>query len=131
MPKDAGDSVGSQTDTIGYTDSDGNTSAGEAVAIATGEIEPADSDAGHALLGVRSSNRPADDTEGVHVRGIVIAQVAAGVTAGEDLDVGNATDGTVGKLAQSSGGPAHALSDEGGTYKGESLDANEAAVLIR
>lgn len=131
MSKDAGDSVGSQTDTIGYTDSDGNTSAGEAVAIAAGDLEPADGDAGHALLGVRSSDRAADDTEGVHIRGIAIAEVESTVTAGEDLDVGTATNSNVGKLVTSSGGPAHALSDAGGTYKGASLGANEAAVLIR
>jgi hypothetical protein len=131
MPKNAGDSVSGSTDTIGYEDSDDSTTEGEAVAIASGDIEPADSDAGHELLGVRSGNRAAGDNHGVHVSGIVIAEVEGSVTAGDDLDIGNATDGTTGQLATSSGGPAHALSDAGGSWKGASLGANEAAVLIR
>jgi len=131
MSKDAGESVGSQTDTIGYADSDESTAVGEAVAIAAGDLETADGDAGHELLGVRSNSRVAGDTVGVHVRGIAVAEVEGTVTAGDDLDIGNATDSTTGQLVTSSGGPAHALSDAGGSYKGASLGANEAAVLIR
>jgi hypothetical protein len=131
MPKNAGDSVGSSTDTIGYADSDDSTTEGEAVAIAGGDIEPADADAGHELLGVRSGNRAAGDNYGVHISGVVIAEVEGTVSAGDDLDIGNATDGTVGQLVTSSGGPAHALSGAGGTWRGASLGANEAAVLIR
>lgn len=131
MAKDAGYSLGGQTDTIGYEDSDENTTAGDAVAIDADDLEPADSDAGHEFLGVRSSGRTAGDSAGVHVRGVAVAKVEGTVSAGDDLDIGNATNGTTGQLVTSSGGPAHALTGAGGTYKGASLGANEAAVLIR
>jgi hypothetical protein len=134
MGKRLGQSLGAQTDTIGMPDADDSTSAGDAVAIGDTDIEAGDGSAGDELLGVRSDGRQAGDEAGVHVRGITLATVAAGVTAGTDLDLVDtsvADAPAAGTLIATAGGRAHALSDEGGEWKGESLDANEAAVLVR
>ena len=120
------------TDTIGYPDTGGTAAAGDVVAITGGDLEPADGDAGHALLGVRARGRAthAGDVNPVHHSGPCVAAVDGAVVAGDDLDVGNATNSTVGQFETSSGGPAHALSDAGGEWRGQSAPAGYAWVLL-
>lgn len=93
--------------------------AGDAVMInADGDMAAADTEAGE-LAGVA---RHDGDNEGrgnaLHIEGAIVAAVADGVSEGERLGAGNATGGTTGVLAASGGGPALALSDEGGTWHG-------------
>lgn len=132
MASEPGQEGGASTDTIGYSDASDTTEAGDVVAIAGGEAEPADSDAGHELLGVRGRGR-ATAASGIaqyHVSGPALAAVAAGVAAGDGLDIGNATDGTVGVFDTNSGGPAHALSDAGGSWRGQDAPDGYAWVLL-
>ncbi|WP_226041574.1 hypothetical protein [Natrinema sp. DC36] len=132
MVSEPGQNGGDSTTTIGYPDSDDSTAAGDVVAIAAGDIEPADGDSGHAFLGVRARGR-ATENSGVapaHVSGPTVAAVEGTVSAGDDLDVGNATNGTVGTLETSSGGPAHALSDAGGSWRGQDAPAGYAWILL-
>lgn len=94
--------------------------AGDAVMInAEGQMAAADTEAGD-LAGI---SRYTGTNEGrgnaLGLAGAYVAAVAAGVSDGERLDAGNATGGTTGVLAASAGGPALALSDEGGTWYSE------------
>jgi hypothetical protein len=88
-----------------------NVEAGDAVALSGGESVEADTEANE-FAGV------AGETETVLLNGGVVANVAAGVAEGSRLGAGNATGGTTGALIAESGGPAVALSDEGGTWHG-------------
>jgi hypothetical protein len=132
MASEPGQEGGGSTDTIGYSDASDTTAAGDAVAIAGGEVEPADGDAGHALLGVRARGRATEENgvAPVHVSGPTLAAVDGAVTEGDDLDVGNATNGTVGAFEASAGGPAHALCDAGGAWRGQDAPAGYAWVLL-
>jgi hypothetical protein len=132
MASEPGQNGGDSTTTIGYSDASDTTEAGDAVAIDAGEVEPGDSEAGHELLGARARGRRTENSgvSPVHVSGPTVVAVAAGVTAGDDLDLGNATDGTVGALDTSSGGPAHALSDAGGSWRGQTAPDGYAWVLL-
>lgn len=131
MAKDLGDIVEAHASNYLFEDADEDTSVGECVDFdGSGDLTPADTEAGHTGLGVR----PKGDTTGtdnipVVVDGVVIASVDTGISAGDEVGPGNATDGTVGQLV-SGGDRGKALCDEGGTYKGASLDANEAAILL-
>lgn len=134
MAKKLGGAVEAHSVKIGLTDTDEDTAAGDAVAFDSGEITPGDSNSGHELAGLRARGEMSDDQAPVGVTGVFIAKVEGGVTAGDDLDlVDTSVTGapSAGHLVPSSGGPAHALSDEGGDYKGVTLNANEAAVYIR
>lgn len=132
MATNPGQAGGSSTDTIPYADSDDNTSAGDVAAIASGDAEPADGDSGHELFGVRARGRATEDgnVAPMHVSGPCVAAVDSSVSAGDDLDVGNATNGTVGQFETSSGGPAHALSDANGEWNGQTAPAGYAWVLL-
>lgn len=130
MASEAGQEGGASTDTIGYPDADESASVGDVVAIDAGDLEPADGDAGHETLGVRARGRRAGDVAPVHVSGPTVAAVDGAVVAGDDLDAGNATNGTVGAFETSSGGPAHALSDAGGSWRGASAPDGYAWVLL-
>lgn len=132
MTAEPGQEGGASTDAIGYSDASDTTAEGDAVAIAGGEIEPADGDAGHALLGVRARGRATEESNvaPTHVSGPVLAAVEGTVTAGDDLDIGTATNSNVGLLVTSSGGPAHALSDAGGSWRGQAAPAGYAWVLL-
>lgn len=124
----AGQNGGDSTDTIGYSDASDTTEAGDAVGIASGEIEPGtDSES---LLGVRARGRTTERSgvAPVHVAGPTVAKVEGSVTAGDDLDFG--TTGSDGALETSSGGPAHALSDAGGEWRGQTAPAGHAWVLL-
>lgn len=134
MAKKLGGAVEAHSVKIGLTDSDENTAAGDAVALAAGDLEPADASAGHELTGVRARGKMSGDQAPVGITGVFIATVDSGVVAGDDLDiVDTSVTGApaAGTLIASAGGPAHAVSDEGGDYKGVTLNANEAAVYIR
>jgi len=132
MTGDAGQAGGASTETIAYSDSDDSTVAGDVAAIDAGDLEPADGDSGHSLLGVRARGRATDDggVAPIHSSGPCVAAVEGSVTAGDDLDVGNATNGTVGEFETSAGGPAHALSDAGGAWRGEAAPAGYTWVLL-
>lgn len=132
MATNAGQEGGSSTETIGFSDASDTTEAGDAVAIDAGEVEPADSDADHELLGVRARGRATEDSNvaQIHVSGPTVAAVDGDVAAGDDLDIGNETDGTTGAFETSSGGPAHALSDAGGSWRGQTAPDGYAWVLL-
>jgi hypothetical protein len=132
MATNEGQAGGSSTETIGYDDADDTTAAGDVTAIDAGDAEPADGDSGHALLGVRARGRATDEgsVAPIHTSGPCVAAVEGSVTAGDDLDVGNATNGTVGEFETSAGGPAHALSDAGGAWRGQTAPAGSAWVLL-
>lgn len=131
MSKDLGDVVSAGADSQGHT-TDGTPTAGDAVAIDQSngkqtQANSGDTGAGEEFAGAATEDHGADgDEENLVLSGVVIMNVASGVSAGNRLD----TSATDGQLAASSGGPALALSDEGGSWKGESLGANEAAVYF-
>lgn len=134
MAKKLGDKVEARTTTIGLADSDEDCAVGDAVALASGDLTPGDASAGHELTGVRAKGDMSGDQAPATVSGIIVANVDSGVTAGSDLDlVDTSVTGApaAGTLVASSGGPAHALSDEGGSYKGASIPDGAAAVLLR
>mgnify|MGYP000185732348 FL=1 len=128
MGTNEGQAGGSSTETIGYDDSSDTTSAGDAVGITGGEIEPGTDSEN--LLGVRARGRAtADGTIApVHVSGPCVAAVEGSVSAGDDLDLG--TTGANGELETTAGGPAHALSDENGSWRGQTAPAGYAWVLL-
>jgi len=132
MATNAGQAGGASTDTISYSDVSDTTSPGDAVGVAAGEVEPADGDAGHALLGVRARGRATENSNHapVHVGGPVVAAVEGAVAAGDDLDIGTTTATTFGMLETSAGGPAYALSDAGGEWNGQTAPAGYAWVLL-
>jgi len=129
MSKTEGEILYHGSTTVPVPDSDDNTSAGDAVALASGDLTPADGDSNE-RLGVRVEGRQSGDQSTVLLDGVVVAAVASGTAAGARVDIGNATNSTVGKFEASAGGPAVTLSAEGGTYKGASIPSGYAAVAI-
>lgn len=131
MPKTAGDVPYTNGIIVTY-ESDGALADGAAVMVSGDVASDADTEAG-ALTGVagHAAETASGDPVGIVVSGVVLAQVATGVAQGDDLDAGNATGGSTGQLITSSGGPAHALSDEGGTFQGATLPSGVAAVKVR
>jgi|AntDeeMinimDraft_5_1070356.scaffolds.fasta_scaffold13216_2 hypothetical protein len=132
MAKELGDTVGAGAETETIT-TDGTPTAGDAVAIDQGTDKKAtptnsgDTGGGEEFAGAAVEDHGADgEEETIVLSGRVVMNVASGVTAGDRVDV-SATDG---QLAASSGGPGLLLSDEGGTYKGAILGANEAVVFF-
>lgn len=113
---------------------DGSPARGDAVAIASGQVTQAfdDGTTVNPAVGVMSdTNDPAADNDAgdnvsVELAGVVIANVASGITAGEQLGASGTNNG---ELAAGSD-DIFALSDEGGTYQGASLDAGYAAVHL-
>lgn len=135
MAKELGDVVSSAPAYTETHTTDGNPTAGDAVAIDQSTNSPnkvtqansGDTGAGEEFAGAAVEDHGSDgDTETVVHSGVVIMNVATGVSGGNRLDASS----TNGQLAASSGGPALALCDEGGTWKGESLGSNEAAVYF-
>lgn len=132
MPKEAGDVLYTNSIIVTY-ESDGALADGAAVRVSGDTASDADTEVGD-LTGVATHG--ADDTAsgdslGVLVDGVIAAQVASGVAQGDDLNAGNATGGSTGQLITESGGPCHALSDEGGTFQGATLAAGVAAVKVK
>jgi len=128
MATNEGQAGGSSTETIGYDDSSDTTSPGDAVGITSGEIEPGTDTEN--VLGVRARGRATEDgtIAPVHVSGPCVAAVEGSVSAGDDLDFG--TTGADGELETTAGGPAHALSDENGSWRGQTAPAGYAWVLL-
>lgn len=133
MPKEAGDVPYTNAIVITF-DSDGALRDGDAVTVTGNQASAGDASD---LTGVTShgaDDTAAGDAQGIVVSGTVFAQVASGVTQGSDLGVVD-TSATgapqAGTLIASAGGPAHALSDEGGTFQGYTLPAGVAAVKVR
>ena len=127
--KEAGEVLYGGATTVPVPDADGNTSPGDAVALASGDIEPADGD-NNERLGVRAEGRQSGDQATVVLDGVVVAAVATGTAAGARVDIGNTTNSTVGKFAAMAGGPGVTLCAEGGTYKGAVIPAGYAAVAL-
>ena len=88
---------------------DDGVAAGDAVALAGKTAAAVDTEANE-FGGI------AGETDRVILDGVVCAAVEAGATEGSRLGGGNATGGTTGQLIAEAGGPALALSDEGGTW---------------
>lgn len=126
MARQTGDPLHASTETIGHPDPSQSTEAGDAVTIdGDGNVAPAgDTDE---LFGGRVRNRQSDEIASVAHDGALVLKVDAGVAAGEGLG----TSATAGELAVEADGPALALSDEGGEYRGASIPAGHAAVLLR
>ncbi|GAB3669543.1 hypothetical protein [Halopiger thermotolerans] len=132
MASKPGQNGGDSTTTIGYADSDGSTAAGDAIAIVGGDLEPGDAGSGHELLGVRARGRRTENSgiAPTHVGGPTVAAVEGSVSAGDDLDLGDSANGNSGLLVTSSGGPAHALSGAGGSWRGQDAPDGYAWVLL-
>lgn len=115
---------------------DGAALAGDAVAIdqTSGQATPGDANVADAseFAGIAFEDfGDAGDDETVALTDRTVANVASGVSAGERLDlVDTSVTGApgAGTLVASAGGPALALSDEGGTYRGRTLPAGYAVV---
>ena len=127
--KEAGEVIYHGSTTVPVPDADGNTSAGDAVALSGGDLEPADGDANE-RLGVRVEGRTSGDQATVLLDGVIVAAVASGTGAGIRVDIGNATNSTAGAVEASAGGPAVTLCAEGGTYKGADIPSGYAVVAI-
>ena len=128
MTANPGQNGGDSTDTIGYSDASDTTAAGDAVGITGGEIEPGTDT--EALLGVRARCRRTENSgiAPVHTSGPTVAAVEGSVSEGDDLDLG--ATGAAGELETSAGGPAHALSDAGGSWRGQEAPDGYAWVLL-
>ncbi|SFS62943.1 hypothetical protein [Halostagnicola kamekurae] len=128
MVAEPGQNGGDSTSTIGYSDASDTTEAGDAVGITGGEIEPGTDT--EQLLGVRARGRATENSgiAPVHVGGVTVASVEGTVSGGDDLDLG--TTGGDGVLETSAGGPAHALSDAGGSWRGQDAPDGYAWVLL-
>lgn len=127
--KEAGEVIYSGATTVPVPDSDDNTSAGDAAALASGDLEPADGDANE-RLGVVVEGMQSGDQKTVLLDGVIVAATATGTAAGARVDIGNATNSTVGAFEASAGGPGVTLSAEGGTYKGADIPSGFAVVAI-
>lgn len=128
MASKPGQDGGASTDTIGYSDASDTTEAGDAVGITGGEIEPGTDTEN--LLGVRARGRRTENSgiAPVHYSGPALAAVEGTVSKGEDLALG--ATGAAGELETTAGGPAHALSDAGGSWRGQDAPAGYAWVLL-
>jgi len=127
MTKEAGEVLYANATTVPVPDADDNTTAGQAAALSGGDLEPADGDANE-RLGVVVEGRQSGDQKTVCLDGPVVAEVASGTGKGVRVDIGNATNSTVGKFEASSGGPGVTLCAEGGTYKGADIPSGYAVV---
>lgn len=128
MPGEPGQNGGDSTETIGYSDASDTTSAGDGVGVIGDEIEPGTDT--EELFGVRACGRRTENSgiAPVIVSGPTLAAVEASVAAGERLDFG--TTGADGELETTAGGPAFALSDAGGSWRGQDAPAGYAWVLL-
>ena len=126
MARQAGDTLHASTEVIGHEDPDESTEAGDAVTVdGDGNLAPAGD--GDELFGGRTRNRQSNEVASVAHDGVIVLRVAGDVSAGDGLD----TSVEAGELAVEAGGPALALSDEGGEYRGASIPDGHAAVLLR
>lgn len=111
-------------------------SAGDVVMInASGEMAPADTEAGdHAGIARYSAD---DDDRGnaLALQGVFVAAAADGISDGDRVGAGNATGTSTGQYIADSSGPALALSDTGGTWHGEDgtdhFDVPDGHIVVR
>jgi len=116
---------GSDLKTVTYEAGEAIT-AGDVVAINTGQLALADGTTDTNALAVAAEDIASGDNGSVYLEGPVAANVATGVAAGEELTV----SATEGQLAAGAG-DFDALSDEGaisGLSHGAGLAANAAVV---
>lgn len=100
---------------------DSNVSAGAAVTIdGNGDLADVDTDANE-LIGACT------ESGNLLLEGTVVA-AASGVSEGDRVDGGNATNSTTGQFETSSGGPGVALSGVGGTWNGSSVPSGHAVI---
>jgi len=126
MARQAGDELHASTEVIGHPDPNESTEPGDAVSI-DGDGYAAPAGDGDELFGGRTRNRQSDEVASIAHDGVIVLKVADGVEGGEGLG----TSAEAGELAVEAGGPAVALSDEGGEYRGASIPDGHAAVLLR
>lgn len=125
------------TRTTGHPDPDDDVEGGDVAAIgADGNLAPADSESHDAHLGVVGRGIKAGNERTVTWHGRVVAAVEDAVDEGDALDIGDATGTTTGEFIADADGPVLALSDEGGTYRGDGgagMDVPDgyAVVLLR
>lgn len=112
--------------TVSFT-GDGTAEPGDFVAL-DGDGKVTQAGDGDNPIGILSDQNDATHDDGdrvtVDVTGVVIGNVATGTAAGEGLD-SSATAGEVG-----AGDKYDAFSDEGGEFKGASIDDGYAAVHL-
>lgn len=96
---------------------------GAAVALDGGDMADVDTDSNE-LAGVAGKG------DRLVLSGAVVAAAATGVSDGDRVGGGNATDGTVGEFDVESGGPGVALSDVGGTWQGKDVPDGYAVIHI-
>jgi len=120
---------GSDAGTITYEAAEALT-AGDAVTIASGEAQPANSgDSNTDVVGIAADDAEDGELVSIHVEGRIVANVGGSVAAGETL----AASTTDGQLAAGSG-DIIALTDAGsmaGLSHGAGLGANAAVVELR
>jgi len=122
---------GSDAGTITY-EADEAIMAGDAVTIDSENqlLQAANSgDTNSRVVGIAADDATDGDEVAVHVEGRIVANVASGVTAGEEL----AASTTDGQLESGSGGPV-AITDAGGVAglaHGAGLGSNAAVVEVR
>lgn len=120
---------GSDAGTITYEAAEA-LSAGDAVTIASGEAQPANSgDTNTDIVGIAADDASDGDLVSIHVEGRIVANVAGAVAAGDTL----AASTTDGQLAAGSG-DVIALTDAGdmqGLSHGAGLGSNAAVVEVR
>lgn len=128
MTGEPGQNTGDSTTTIGYSDASDTTEPGDAVGVVADEIEPGTDT--EEIFGVRARGRRTEKSgvAPVIVSGPTLAAVVASVTGGERLDLG--TTGADGELETTAGGPVFALSDAGGSWRGQDAPAGYAWVYL-
>jgi len=128
MSTKPGQNSGDSTTTLHFSDASETTSAGDAVGLTGGEIEPGTDTEN--LLGVRARGRVSPNSKNapVVVSGPTVVAVEGSVSEGDNLDLG--TTGADGELETTAGGPALAVSDAGGSWRGQYAPAGYAWVLL-
>jgi hypothetical protein len=120
---------GSDPGTITYEAAESLT-AGDAVTIASGEAQPANSgDSNTDIVGIAADDAEDGDNVSIHVEGRIVASVAGAVAAGDTL-AASTTDGQL----ESGTGDIIALTDAGdmqGLSHGAGLGSNAAVVEVR
>lgn len=127
---------------------DGTVSAGDAVTWnGSGQLTPvsAESDEVYGVATEHTDVSNAGEKAPICVHGVIMGDVASGVTAGDQLVADGTNDGRLaasgagGSVTVDEGGtsthtipvnPPQAASDAGGEYRGETADANVGAVVV-
>lgn len=108
---------------------------GDFVALVDGVLTPTDANRSIGILSDQAAGYDAGDLADVHLSGIVIGNVAAGVTAGDGLGDPDTAGGDTAGEAAAGGDRFTAVSDEGGQYRmhetvDKTLDAGYGAVHL-